>query len=115
MKKEEAIGILKEMSGYASAMGQTKRHEALTMATESLLGGMHCPKCGGELILDSSMSLCDVYDNAEGDTEGIVDYYTCSKCGREYEICDPNKDERDGEYSDYWHGGHTDDRFTGAS
>lgn len=52
---------------------------------------MKCLFYDGELIWDSDANLEDVCCEAlEGDG-GIVGYYTCSECGRSYEISDPIK------------------------
>lgn len=63
-----------------------------------------CPLCGGEMIWDSNANASDVCDFYEDDDEAVVSYYTCSKCGRNYEIIDPLREERDNEYKEYWHG-----------
>lgn len=41
----------------------------------------------------------------EDDDTAVVSFYHCSKCGRSYEITEPNKEERDSEYAAYWKGG----------
>lgn len=55
---------------------------------------MKCLFCGGELCWNSD------YD-VEGD-DGIISSYTCMKCGRDYEITDPPREERETTYKDYW-------------
>ena len=65
-------------------------------------GKLKCLLCDGELIWDSDANLEDVCSEAlEGDG-GVVGYYTCSKCGRSYEISDPIKEERETVYKNYW-------------
>lgn len=63
---------------------------------------MKCLICGGELCWSSDFTRNDVF--GDGDEEGIVSYYTCTVCGREYEVSDPTSEEKEGQYSDYWKG-----------
>lgn len=65
--------------------------------------GMKCIICGGDLCWDNDFDASDVHDREEDDG-GIVSYYHCMKCGREYEISDPVKEERDTTYKEFWHG-----------
>ena len=59
--------------------------------------GLICPMCGGMLIMANEVSL--LY---EGDEEAISSNYTCNRCGRLYQITDPEKDAREGQYREYW-------------
>ena len=61
----------------------------------------HCLFCGGDLIWDSDENL-DTVSGCEDDDEGIVTFYTCSNCGRFYEIADPQKEDRETTYKEYW-------------
>ena len=63
---------------------------------------LRCLFCGGELIWDSDANIEDVHCDAQDGDGGVATYYTCSKCGRSYEICDPIKEERETIYKDYW-------------
>lgn len=65
-------------------------------------GNLKCPLCGGELAWHSDQNAADVSDEYEGDESAIVSYYTCSRCGRDFEIFDPTKEERENEYRGYW-------------
>lgn len=64
--------------------------------------GLKCIFCDGDLRWESDANADEVYDNYEGDDGAVIGYYTCTKCGRSYEIVDPPKEERDGEYKEYW-------------
>ena len=44
----------------------------------------------------------DRFDDYKGDEKAMVHYSHCPKCGRNYEIVDPPKDERENYYSEYW-------------
>ena len=63
--------------------------------------GMKCLICGGDLCWENDFDAPDVRD-VEEDDGGIVSYYHCTKCGREYEISDPVKEERETTYKEYW-------------
>ena len=64
---------------------------------------MKCPFCGGELAWNSDFNASELYGGEYSDDDpAVCSYYTCRRCGRSYEICDPVQEERDGEYSDYW-------------
>ena len=62
---------------------------------------MKCLFCGGDLCWDSDFDLSEVRDADESDG-GVVGVYHCLKCGREYEISDPVKEERETTYKEYW-------------
>ena len=61
-----------------------------------------CIFCGGDLSWDSEENASDISPHYDGDDEAIVHFIHCRKCGRYYEIYDPTKDEREGDYKDYW-------------
>lgn len=65
-------------------------------------GKLKCLLCDGELVWDSDANLEDVSSEAFENDGGVVSYYTCSKCGRSYEISDPVKIERETTYREYW-------------
>jgi DNA-directed RNA polymerase subunit RPC12/RpoP len=64
--------------------------------------GYRCLICGGELCWENDFSAEEVLDRE--DDGGIVSYYHCMNCGREYEISDPVKEERETTYKKYWNG-----------
>lgn len=66
-------------------------------------GKMRCLFCGGELVWDSDFNLNEVRD-ADDDDNGVLSVYHSSVCGRDYEISDPVKSERETTYKDYWNG-----------
>ena len=61
---------------------------------------MNCLFCGGELGWDNDFTREEYY--MDGDEEANVHVYTCTKCGREYVIADPPKEERETTYKEYW-------------
>ena len=64
---------------------------------------MKCPFCGGELAWNSDFNANELYDGEYSeDDPAVVSYYTCTRCGRPYEVCEPAQEEREGEYSEYW-------------
>ena len=65
--------------------------------------GLKCIFCGGQLCWDSDFDASEVHGAEECDG-GIVGYYHCMKCVREYEISDPVREERDTTFKEYWHG-----------
>lgn len=64
---------------------------------------MKCIICGGDLCWDGDSNANEVLDRDEDDG-GIVSYYHCMNCGRDYEISDPSKEERETTYKKYWNG-----------
>ena len=63
---------------------------------------LKCPFCDGDLHWSSDANASDTYSEYEGDDEAVLSFYKCAKCGRDYEICEPTKEEREGEFKDYW-------------
>ena len=58
--------------------------------------------CGGDLLWDSDADACDLLCGYEEDDTAFVSYYHFTVCGRSYEICCPNKEERNSIYKNYW-------------
>lgn len=56
---------------------------------------MKCLFCNGDLIWENDFQANEVSDMYEDDDDAVVGFYTCSKCGRKYEIYDPPKEERE--------------------
>ena len=60
-----------------------------------LLDRTLCPVCGGDLIWQSSVMgverFPDVYDESDS---AVVSYYRCDRCGCDYEVSEPNEEER---------------------
>lgn len=71
------------------------------METDKKDSFLMCYCCGHELAWDSSENLSD-HNGDENDMEGVVNNYHCTECGREYAIYDPNKEERETIYKNYW-------------
>ena len=65
-------------------------------------GNLRCIFCGGDLCWNADNDLSEVRECVSEDDGGVVGSYTCMTCGREYEIYDPPKEEREGTYKDYW-------------
>ena len=66
--------------------------------------GFKCLFCGGDLSWGSDSNASDVSAVHSEDDTAVVSYYTCMRCGRDYEIVEPPKEEREGQYKDYWNG-----------
>lgn len=60
----------------------------------------YCIFCGGKLMRGSEEMTQNIYPGY--DDESVLHFFKCSKCGRDYEITDPHKEEKQ-EYSDYWY------------
>lgn len=63
---------------------------------------MICPICGGKLANAGREPAANVKMEYQGDSQAIVRYYECSKCGRDFEIYDPTKEKRESDYKEYW-------------
>lgn len=63
---------------------------------------MVCPLCGGRLIQYGEAAASDWEGDYEGDDEALVSYLVCRRCGRDFEITDPTKEAREGEYREFW-------------
>jgi len=66
---------------------------------------MRCFLCGGPLCWNSDFDAYDVSDMYEEDDYAVCGFYTCTCCGRYYEVLDPPREERDTTYRKYWHDG----------
>lgn len=64
-----------------------------------------CFFCGGALTWDSTEMACDVSSDYDDTDFATVELYHCSKCGRDYEIFEPNEEQREKEYRDFWQEG----------
>ena len=61
-----------------------------------------CFYCGENLKWNSTVMASDIYGEYFEDTVAKINYFTCPKCGRDYEIFDPTEEDRDTYYSTYW-------------
>ena len=61
-----------------------------------------CIFCGGELSFDGQEMANHKALDYEDDEVAMVHYIRCKKCGRDYEVIDPNKEERETDYKEYW-------------
>ena len=66
------------------------------------MSNMICPKCGGVLCWNSDAMANEISDDYADDDEAIVSNYTCKRCGREIEVLDPVRSEREGDYAEFW-------------
>ena len=65
-------------------------------------GNLKCIFCGGDLCWNGDKDLYEVNDEISEDDGGVMGSYTCQRCGRDHEIFDPPKEERESIYRDYW-------------
>lgn len=65
-------------------------------------GKFKCFFCGGDVNWESDANASDVSDMYDEDDTATVSYYSCSRCGRSYEIIEPPKSERETFFNDYW-------------
>ena len=63
---------------------------------------MKCLFCGGDLAWDSDANASDAFGEYGEDDSAVVSYYHCVTCGRDYEICEPRKEDRETIYKDFW-------------
>lgn len=61
-----------------------------------------CPFCGGQLSHDGEEAVGSWREGYEGDDEALIHYMRCRKCGRDFEVFDPTKEERETDYKEYW-------------
>lgn len=62
-----------------------------------------CFYCGEPLCWDADFDASDIFpSNFKDDKYATVSYLHCPNCGRDYEISDPIKEERETNYSNYW-------------
>lgn len=64
--------------------------------------GLKCLFCGGDLCWDSDAMAQDTYGDYTGDNVAEIHFLHCLNCGRDYEIADPNEEERCTSYKEYW-------------
>lgn len=61
-----------------------------------------CIFCGGDLSFDGQEMASHKSFNYDGDDEAMVHYFSCRKCGRDYEVLDPTKEVKKEGYAEYW-------------
>lgn len=66
------------------------------------MSDMNCYFCGGDLIWDSDSNANEIGTNYDDTDPATVSFYTCSKCGRSYEIYEPSMEEKRVDYNDFW-------------
>ena len=65
-------------------------------------GEFICPLCGGRLIWGSAGMAYEGSDCFDEEDDAQVNWFLCERCGRDYEVVDPPREEREEKYSDYW-------------
>jgi len=63
---------------------------------------LECPFCHGELIWGEDVNISDVEDTKETNDTDIMSNYTCSKCGRYFEIFYPSQEDQINLFNEYW-------------
>ena len=63
---------------------------------------LFCPICGGKLQEQGVTPAASVHFRYSSDQEAVIRSYSCEKCGRDIDMLDPMKEDRDGVYSAYW-------------
>lgn len=66
------------------------------------IGKSFCVECGCEMKFDNVEMAEDIYDDYEGDDSAYVYTFKCPNCGTEAEYLTPLKEERNGDYKQYW-------------
>lgn len=61
-----------------------------------------CVFCGGQMSFDGTETVERLWPGYELDESAQVTFAHCIRCGRDYEIVDPTKEEREGTYKEYW-------------
>lgn len=61
-----------------------------------------CFFCDSELIWNSDCNASDLYGDYDDNDTATIEFFTCPKCGRSYEVCDPTEEERRRDYNEYW-------------
>ena len=63
---------------------------------------MKCLFCGEELIWSQDFNCSEISEEYEEDDTAVASYYLCPKCGRDYQIMEPTKEDKENEYKEYW-------------
>ena len=66
------------------------------------LNNAKCIICGGELSFDGEEMASELFTKYAEDDEAVLHYLKCKKCGRNYELLDPMKEEKESDFSEYW-------------
>lgn len=59
-----------------------------------------CFFCGSELCWNSDANANDLWDGYSD--EACMHFYTCPRCGRSYEVVEPDLEEKNLNYKEYW-------------
>lgn len=63
-----------------------------------------CLYCGGDLCWGEDAPANEVCVGYDEEDTAVWSIYTCSGCGRNYEISDPPREDRETAYAAYWGG-----------
>ena len=63
---------------------------------------LRCIFCGGKLCFESQFMASEIFADFYDDDTAIVYNLHCMNCGRSYEIVDPQEEEREKSYINYW-------------
>ncbi len=66
------------------------------------LSEQRCIFCGGKLSFDGQELVGTWRKGYGGDKTAMLHYIRCKECGRDYEVFDPTKEERENDYKEYW-------------
>ena len=61
-----------------------------------------CPICGGKLYAQGSNPAIKEKWNYGEDPRAVMHWFSCGKCGRDFDVLDPLKEDREDAYKEYW-------------
>lgn len=62
---------------------------------------MKCMYCDTELVCTGCVN-CSEHGDYKDTDSAVISYFDCPKCGRSYEVWEPNEEDRNGRYNEYW-------------
>ena len=62
---------------------------------------MKCMYCGTPLIFTGNVG-CNEHGDYKDSDPATISYFDCPKCGRSYEVWEPNEEDRNTKFNDYW-------------
>ena len=63
---------------------------------------MKCPICGGKLCSQGQNPALKERWNYCSDNRAVMHWFSCSKCGRDFDVLDPLEEDRNNTYKEYW-------------
>lgn len=61
-----------------------------------------CPFCGGQLSAQGQNPAWKEKWTYGADQRALVRWFACTKCGRDFEVCDPIEKDREETFNEYW-------------